>query len=146
MASFFLLRSSFFKLRSNGLLSTPHPGRTDSIPERHQRHRTVSPRTTRNTCVYTRHPCTMSTAKCGVLTRLPAKLAKNGMRVKTSAGRQVEKQIAGFKLASMQKPRIHTEDTPLSNCCLHSCVDSVFQTTPSLQCGDSSMTHYRAED
>ena len=38
-------------------------------------HRTVSPWTPRNTCVYTRHP-TQCHATCGVLTRLPAKLAK----------------------------------------------------------------------
>ena len=35
----------------------------------------VSPRTPRNTCVYTCHPAQCH-ATCGVLTRLPAKLAK----------------------------------------------------------------------
>ena len=44
-------------------------------------HRTVSPRTLRNTCVHTRHPAHV-TATCGVLTPLPAKLAKNGMRLR----------------------------------------------------------------
>ena len=52
-------------------------------------HRSVFPRTPRNTCVYTRHP-TNVTATCGVLTRLPAKLSKNGMHVKTSADRQLK--------------------------------------------------------
>ena len=54
-------------------------------------HQTVSPRTPRNTCVYTRHPAHV-TATCGVLARLPAKLAKNGMRVKTSADRRLKKK------------------------------------------------------
>ena len=121
----FLLRSSFF--RTTRLLASseatayyrPAPGRTNSIPERHQRqwiyirlykflagtskeqvvdkgirqkstkewtysltsvpfvrgHQTVSPRTPRNTCVYTHH-LAQCHATCGVLTRLPAKLAK----------------------------------------------------------------------
>ena len=34
--------------------------------------------------MYTRHPAQCH-ATCGVLTRLPAKLAKNGMRIQTSA-------------------------------------------------------------
>ena len=38
-------------------------------------HRTVSPRTLRNIYVYTRHPAQCHTT-CGVLTRLPTKLAK----------------------------------------------------------------------
>ena len=45
-------------------------------------HRSVFPRTPRNTGVYTRHP-TFVTATSGELTRLPAKLSKNGMRVYT---------------------------------------------------------------
>ena len=45
-------------------------------------HRSVFPRTPRNTSVYTRHP-TFVTATSGVLTRLPAKLSKNRMRVYT---------------------------------------------------------------
>ena len=45
-------------------------------------HRSVFPRTPRNTGVYTRHP-TFVTATSGVLTRLPAKLSKNRMRVYT---------------------------------------------------------------
>ena len=50
-------------------------------------HRSVFPRTPRITCVYTRHPMFV-TATSGVLTWLPAKLSKNGMRVKTSADRR----------------------------------------------------------
>ena len=45
-------------------------------------HRSMFPRTPRNTGVYTHHP-TFVTATSGVLTRLPAKLSKNGMRVYT---------------------------------------------------------------
>ena len=60
---------------------------THSIPFTHsltavpfvRGHRSVFPRTPRNTGVYTRHP-TFVTATSGVLTRLPAKLSKNGMR------------------------------------------------------------------
>ena len=126
-----LLRSSFFRT-TNSVASSeapadyrPAPGRTDSIPERHQRqldinpslqicgwnvngigrgygirqkstkewthsltavlrgHRSVFPRTPRNSCVYTRHP-TNVTAMSGMLTRLPAKLSKNEMGAKTS--------------------------------------------------------------
>ena len=40
---------------------------------------TVIAKTLRNTCVHTRHPAQCH-AMCGVLTRLPAKLAKNGIR------------------------------------------------------------------
>ena len=43
---------------------------------------------------YTRHPMFV-TAMSGVLTRLPAKLSKNGMRVKTSANRRSKNKIAG---------------------------------------------------
>ena len=50
-------------------------------------HRSVFPRTPRNTGVYTRHP-TFVTATSGVLTRLPAKLSKNGMRVYTLSDRR----------------------------------------------------------
>ena len=123
----FLLWSSFFRTTSTVASSEapadyqPAPGRTDGIPERHQRqwiirpslqicawnfnrtevvdkgirqksihsfhsipfthsltavpfvrgHRSVFPRTPRNTGVYTRHP-TFVTATSGVLTRLPA--------------------------------------------------------------------------
>ena len=49
-------------------------------------HRSMFRRTPRNTCVYTRHPMFV-TATSGGLTRLPAKLSKNGMRVQTSADR-----------------------------------------------------------
>ena len=52
-----------------------------------QGHRSVFPQTPRNTGVYTRHP-TFVTATSGVLTRLPAKLSKNGMRVYTLPVRQ----------------------------------------------------------
>ena len=48
------------------------------------------PRTPRNTGVYTRHP-TFVTATSGVLTRLPEKLSKNGMRVYTLSDRRSEK-------------------------------------------------------
>ena len=51
------------------------------------------PRTPRNTSVYTRHP-TFVTATSGVLTWLPEKLSKNGMRVYTLSDRAVEKKIA----------------------------------------------------
>ena len=50
------------------------------------------PRTPRNTGVYTRHP-TFVTATSGVLTRLPAKLSKNGMRVYTLSDRRSEKKL-----------------------------------------------------
>ena len=63
---------------------------THSIPFTHsltavpfvRGHRSVFPRTPRNTGVYTRHP-TFVTATSGVLTRLPAWLSKNRMRVYT---------------------------------------------------------------
>ena len=134
----FLLWSSFFRTTTCSTVASseapadyqPAPGRTDGIPERHQRqwiinpslqicawtfrqnrlwikglgknpfthsipfthsltavpfvpgHRSVFPRTPRNTSVYTRHP-TFVTATSGVLTRLPAWLSKNRMRVYT---------------------------------------------------------------
>ena len=56
-------------------------------------HRSVFPRTPRNTGVYTRHP-TFVTATSGVLTRLPAKLSKSGMRVYTLSDRRSKKKIA----------------------------------------------------
>ena len=43
--------------------------------------------------MYTRHP-TFVTATSGVLTRLPEKLSKNGMRVYTLSDRQSKKKIA----------------------------------------------------
>ena len=142
MASFFLLWSSFFRTTSTVASSQapadyqPAPGRTDGVPERHQRqwiinpslqicawnfteqvvdkgirqkstkewthsltavpfvrgHRGVFPRTPRNTGVYTRHP-TFVTATSGVLTRLPAKLSKNGMRVYTLSDRRSKKKL-----------------------------------------------------
>ena len=142
MASF-LLWSSFFRTTSTVASSEapadyqPAPGRTDGIPERHQRqwiinpslclelqqnrswikglgknpfthsipfthsltavpfvrgHRSVFPRTPRNTGVYTRHP-TFVTATSGVLTRLPAWLSKNRMRVYTLSDMRSEKKL-----------------------------------------------------
>ena len=55
-------------------------------------HRSVFPRTPRNTVVYTRHP-TFVTATSAVLTRLLEKLSKNGMRVYTLSDRQSEKKL-----------------------------------------------------
>ena len=73
---------------------------THSIPFTHsltavpfvRGHRSVFPRTPRNTGVYTRHP-TFVTATSGVLTRLPEKLSKNGMRVYTLSDRRSEKKL-----------------------------------------------------
>ena len=45
------------------------------------------PRIPRNTGVYTRHPTS------GVLTRLPAKLSKNGMHVYTLSDRRSKKKL-----------------------------------------------------
>ena len=55
-------------------------------------HRSVFPRTPRNTGVYTCHP-TFVTATSGVLTRLPEKLSKNIMSVYTLSDRQSEKKL-----------------------------------------------------
>ena len=55
-------------------------------------HRSVFPRTPRNTGVYTRHP-TFVTATSGVLTWLPAKLSKNGMRVYTLSDRRLKNKL-----------------------------------------------------
>ena len=55
-------------------------------------HRSMFPRTPRNTGVYTRHP-TFVTATRGVLTRLPEKLSKNGMRVYTLSDRPSTKKL-----------------------------------------------------
>ena len=72
---------------------------THSIPFTHslfvpfvRGHRSMFPRTPRNTGVYTRHP-TFVTATSGVLTRLPAKLSKNGMRVYTLSDRRSKKKL-----------------------------------------------------
>ena len=73
---------------------------THSIPFTHsltavpfvQGHRSVFPRTPRNTGVYTRHP-TFVTATSGVLTRLPAKLSKNRMRVYTLSDMRSKNQL-----------------------------------------------------
>ena len=71
---------------------------THSIPFTHsltavpfvRGHRSVFPRTPRNPGVYTRHP-TFVTATSGVLTRLPAWLSKNRMRVYTLSDMRSEK-------------------------------------------------------
>ena len=55
-------------------------------------HRSVFPRTPRNTGVYTRHP-TFVTATSGVLTRLPAWLSKNRMRVYTLSDMRSKKKL-----------------------------------------------------
>ena len=73
---------------------------THSIPFTHsltavpfvRGHRSVFPRTPRNTGVYTRHP-TFVTTTSGVLTRLPAKLSKNGMRVYTLSDRRSKNKL-----------------------------------------------------
>ena len=73
---------------------------THSIPFTHsltavpfvRGHRSVFPRTPRNTGVYTRHP-TFVTATSGVLTRLPAWLSKNRMRVYTLSDMRSEKKL-----------------------------------------------------
>ena len=123
----FLLWSSFFHTTSTVASSEapadyqPAPGRTNGVPERHQRqwiinpslqicawnfnrthsltavpfvrgHRSVFPWNLRNTGVYTRHP-TFVKATSGVLTRLPAKLSKNGMRVYTLSDRRSKNKL-----------------------------------------------------
>ena len=55
-------------------------------------HRSVFPRTPRNTGVYTRHP-TFVTATSDVLTRLPAWLSKNRMCVYTLSDMRSEKKL-----------------------------------------------------
>ena len=55
-------------------------------------HRSVFPRTPRNTGVYTHHP-TFVTATSGVLTRLPAWLSKNRMRVYTLSDMRSKKKL-----------------------------------------------------
>ena len=87
---------------------------THSIPFTHsltavpfvRGHRSVFPRTPRNTGVYTRHPTfvtatsgvytchpTFVTATSGVLTRLPAWLSKNRMRVYTLSDMRSKKKL-----------------------------------------------------
>ena len=73
---------------------------THSIPFTHsltavpfvRGHRSMFPRTLRNTDVYTRHP-TFVTATSGVLTRLPAWLSKNRMRVYTLSDMRSKKKL-----------------------------------------------------
>ena len=73
---------------------------THSIPFTHsltavpfvRGHRSVFPRTPRNTGVHTRHP-TFVTATSGVLTRLPARLSKNRMRVYTLSDMRSKKKF-----------------------------------------------------
>ena len=133
MGIFFL--SSFFRT-TRPLASSeatayyrPAPGRTDSIPERHQRQwiwirlykflagmcqrnrswiKGLGKNPQKSELIHWRQ-CLLSgtteqcprhhahvTATCGVLTWLPAKLAKNEMRVKTSADWRLNKNV-GFK-------------------------------------------------
>ena len=81
----------------NGLGKNPF---THSIPFTHsltavpfvRGHRSVFPRTPRNTGVYTHHP-TFVTATSGVLTRLPAWLSKNRMRVCTLSDMRSKKKL-----------------------------------------------------
>ena len=76
---------------------------THSIPFTHsltavpfvRGHRSVFPRTPRNTGVYTRHS-TFVIATSGVLTRLPAKLSKNEMRVYTLSDRQSNNKLCVY--------------------------------------------------
>ena len=58
-------------------------------------HRSVFPRTPRNTGVYTRHP-TFVTATSAVLTRLPAKLSKKRNACLHAVRQAVEKKIASI--------------------------------------------------
>ena len=60
------------------------------------------PRTPRNTGVYTCHP-TFVRATSGVLTQLPAKLSKNGMRVYTLSDRRSKKKKLRVYTASEAK-------------------------------------------
>ena len=55
--------------------------------------------------MYTRHP-TFVTATSGVLTRLPAKLSKNGMRVYTLSDRRSKKKLRVYT-ASEAKGLMH---------------------------------------
>ena len=68
-------------------------------------HRSVFPRTPRNTGVYTRHP-TFVTATSGVLTRLPANLSKNGMRVYTLSDRRSKKKLRVYTASEAKGLRI----------------------------------------
>ena len=97
---------------------------THSIPFTHsltavpfvRGHWSVFPWTPRNTCVYTRHP-TFVTATSGVLTRLPAKLSKNGMRVYTLSDRWSKKKLRVYtasEVKGLRKKRIHQKIYTLS--------------------------------
>ena len=107
-------------------------------------HRSVFPRTPRNTGVYTRHP-TFVTATSGVLTRLPEKLSKNGMRVYTLSDMQSEKKLRvytaseakGLSEADMQSAShvlymcaytlsTYSIKTIHCTCTLHACTYNVF--------------------
>ena len=72
-------------------------------------HRSVFPRTLRNTGVYTRHP-TFVTATSGALTRLPEKLSKNGMRVYTLSDRRSEKKLRVYTASEAEGLRPETGD------------------------------------
>ena len=98
---------------------------TNSIPFTHsltavpfvRGHRSVFPRTPRNTGVYTRYP-TFVTATSGVLTRLPAKLSKKRMRVYTLSDRRSKKNCVynGLRSEGVNEKikKIY------SNLCIHS--------------------------
>ena len=70
-------------------------------------HRSVFPRTPWNTGVYTRHP-TFVTATSGVLTRLPEKLSKNGMRVYTLSDRRSEKKLRVYMYTASEAKGLKT--------------------------------------
>ena len=80
-------------------------------------HRSVFPRTPRNTGVYTRHP-TFGTATSGVLTRLPAKLSKNGMRVYTLSDRRSKKIACLNGLRSEGVKYRYRKNTPIRKTCV----------------------------
>ena len=92
-------------------------------------HRSVFPRTPRNTGVYTRHP-TFVTATSGVLTRLPAWLSKNRMRVYTLSDLWSEKKIAcihGLRSEGV-KPHLRVLWTHMHR--LHTWMPTVFVEPP----------------
>ena len=75
-------------------------------------HRSVFPRIPRNTGVYTSHP-SFVTATSGVLTRLPAKLSKNGMRVYTLSDRQSEQKLRVYTASEAKGLRPKKKVSPL---------------------------------
>ena len=100
---------------------------THSIPFTHsltavpfvRGHRSVFPRTPRNTGVYTRHP-TFVTATSGLLTRLPAWLSKNRMRVYTLSDMRSKKKLRVYTASEAKgltslcrRPCIHAKMLPI---------------------------------